>query len=521
MGDAARPMAVEKAADRMPGGEIADELDELEIALAADEAEAEAELSESEAGRVTTISLPSRARTRDESWNDRSSRLYEELRGPSRAMIRRAFRTAFCDDELDDIYSNAWLGTLRALRSREADMDEEDVRRYVMAAVANHAVKELRRRKRKPIAPLEAAGQPADPAATPADEAASAERSQMARDLLASLPPRRRAVMLLRYGWGLEPKQVCGLVEGLSLRAYRKEITRGVEQFTARLKKLDDGEWCEEREPILQSFVAGTADADQQIQAKAHLAHCRGCNDFVARLSGHLHDVGSAIALPGALDALDGRISIPDRALDFADRVRDSVAGTFGRTQAATEPVTSTAAGGGTRGAGTAGAGIAAKLAGLGGAGKVASACLAGGAAATVCVAAGVAPVPFASSDSDGSDEPPRVAQSEPPSPDRPARPPESPDLLPVQVGHETPPPAPDPQPSPDPQPEAQPQAEPAPVEPEPAPVETEQPAAPVEVQEFSPLAPAAPAPSSAAAPSSSSGGGSSQAGATNQEFGP
>ncbi|UJA19696.1 sigma-70 family RNA polymerase sigma factor [Thermoleophilia bacterium SCSIO 60948] len=515
-GDASRPLAAE---------ELGDELDELELALADDEGEAEGELELDRApsGLAGRIAMPARRGLRGEGWPERSSRLYEELRSPARAMVRRAFRTAFGDDELDDIYSSAWLGTLRALRSREADMGDEEVRRYVMAAVANHAVKELRRRKRKPIAPLEAAGQPVDSSAGPADEAASAERSQMARDLLASLPPRRRAVMLLRYGWGLEPKQVCGLIEGLSPRAYRKEITRGVEQFTARLKKLDDGEWCEEREPILQSFVAGTASADEQIQAKAHLAHCRGCHDFVARLNGHLHDLGSAIAMPGALDALDGRISIPDRALDFAERIRDSVSGSVGRAQAAVEPTTSTAATGGTRGAGAAGAGLAAKLAGLGGAGKVASACLAGGAAATVCVAAGIAPVPFAPK-ADERDAAPRVAEAPPTSP--PARPLRAPELLPVQIGHELPP-EPQPQPQPEPEPEPQPtEPEPPPVSPEPAPTTTvaEQPVVPVETQQFDPLAPTPAAPPSngtSSSSSSSSSGGSSGASATNQEFGP
>ena len=146
-------------------------------------------------------------------------------------MIRRAFRRAFDDHEVEDIYSNAWLGTLRA-SSLATTLSDEEIRKYVLAAVANHASKELRRRKRRPTTPLDAVHAVADDGLPPDEHAVKLEDSRLTRDLLSSLPPRRRAVMLLRYGWGLEPRQVCGLVEGLSPRAYRKEITRGIDELT-------------------------------------------------------------------------------------------------------------------------------------------------------------------------------------------------------------------------------------------------------------------------------------------------
>ena len=62
------------------------------------------------------------------------------------------------------------------------------------AAVANHAAKELRRRKRRPTAPLEAMHIVADEGVPPDERASKLEESRMTRDLLASLPPRRRAV---------------------------------------------------------------------------------------------------------------------------------------------------------------------------------------------------------------------------------------------------------------------------------------------------------------------------------------
>jgi RNA polymerase sigma factor (sigma-70 family) len=311
-------------------------------------------------------------------------------------MLRRAFRGAFSDDEIDDIYGNAWLGTLRALERRHADLADEEIRKYVFTAVAHHASKELRRRKRRPTTPIESVHEVAAADMSPDERATRLEDSRVTRDLLGSLPPRRRAVLLFRYGWGLEPHQVCGLVKGLSHRAYRKEITRGVDELTEKLGLVERGEWCSDRESLLKAYAAGIADGEEQRQAQHHLAHCRHCTEFVSRLSGHLHDLGTSLVLTGAADAVgDGRISMVERIGDVVHRAREAVSTPFGGSggdgagEAATQ---ATGASTSARGAGAAGSGVLAKLAGFGVAGKVGIACLGGGAAATACLAAGVVP---------------------------------------------------------------------------------------------------------------------------------
>jgi RNA polymerase sigma factor (sigma-70 family) len=118
-------------------------------------------------------------------------------------MLRRAFGSAFSADEIEDIYSSAWLGTLRALARRQQDLADDEIRKYVLTAVAHQASKELRRRRRRPTSPLDDAPEVLDPVAlSPEEYAASSEDRGLARELLVTLPPRRRAVMLLRYGWG-------------------------------------------------------------------------------------------------------------------------------------------------------------------------------------------------------------------------------------------------------------------------------------------------------------------------------
>lgn len=435
-------------------------------------------------------------------WRERSAHLFRDLRRPARALIRRAFGSAFTDDEVEDIYANAWLGTLRTLERRHAGLSDEEIRRYVLTAVANHASKELRRRRRKPTAPLEAAGAVADVADDPEDSATTRETSQIARDVLASLPPRRRAVMLLRYGWGLEPKEVCALVKGLSPRAYRKEITRGVDELAGKMRLVEAGRWCADREPVLKAYAAGTADREEALQAQHHISHCRHCADFVGRLAGHLHDLGSAAALPVAALGFGGP-SISEKLAASLERLREGATAVLARSEAAADVVPTATA---VRGAGAAGTGVAAKLAGWGSVGKAVLACVGGGAAATVCVAAGVGPMAF------GDESKPE------PRPER--RPPAH-----VRVDGLVSTPAPEPAPvDQEPQPEPVPKAPEQPEQEEPVETPTPTPEAPAlepdtppVAQEFGVTAAAA----GAARSSSGASGAGGKADAVAQEFGP
>jgi RNA polymerase sigma factor (sigma-70 family) len=428
-------------------------------------------------------------------------------------MIRRAFRGAFDDDEIEDIYANAWLGTLRALERKHDQLSDEEVRKYVLTAVANHASKELRRRSRRPTAPFEAVHAVSGDDLSPDEQAAKLEDSRVTRDLLASLPPRRRAVMLLRYGWGLDPRQVCRLVKGLSPRAYRKEITRGVDELTAKLRMVERGEWCADREPVLKAYAAGLADPEQQRQARQHLSHCRRCADFVGKLSGHLHDIGASVAAPSALEGIsDDRLSLAGRVGDLVHRMRESAGGALGgRPSDGAEEIASQAASVSTsaRGAGAAGAGVLAKLAGLGTAGKLAAVCLGGGAAATVCVAAGIVPADLSGIGSGSK----RTAPNDHPAHERSAHPSprDSGQSLSAQSGDEPPGP---PSPVSDDEVVDDQTSEPPPAPEPPPPIES---SAPPAQQEFG-VASASPGyTASPGAPSSDDGGGS----AVQQEFGP
>lgn len=327
------------------------------------------------------------------SWPERCSALFEDLRRPARAMVARAYGRSLSDEEIDDVYSSAWTATLSALRNRGEAMSDVELRAYVLTAVASHASKELRRRSRKPTGLLSEAHEQlvADHSQPlPEERVIGSESQSIARDLLSSLPARRRAVMLLRYGWGLSPDEVCALITGLSRRAYRKEISRGVEELIARLGEVESGGWCRSREPLLRDYLAGTADEATRLQVEQHLRHCRACAELTARLRDEFHDL-SGIAVLGAAAGLIAapRLAILERLTNLAQAARD---GAGAIAEKAELTVGAAAMSGGGRGAGVAGAGVAAKFTALGGAGKVALTCIGAGAAATACVAAGVIP---------------------------------------------------------------------------------------------------------------------------------
>ena len=321
-------------------------------------------------------------------------------------MISRAYPGMLRHDEVEDVYANAWVGTLRALESRQHRLTDDELRSYLLAAAANQAIKEARRRNRKPVESLDSISPEviADwHGAVPEDRAIAAEDVAIARDVMSSLPPRRRSVMLLRYGWGLNPEQVCAKVKGLSRRAYRHEITRGVEQLAASMKTFESGELCRDRAALLHAFAAGETNREETLQVRTHLGHCRSCAAHVAELRRTLQSLKVAVPVPILIDsflspsgsAIAGKF---EGVREFVNSVSESLAAIAGRIRAV-EPGGSSAAeaAGGTVAAGGAVAGGALVSAG---AGKVIAGCVVGVSACAViglggkAVIAAEAPVP-------------------------------------------------------------------------------------------------------------------------------
>jgi len=239
-------------------------------------------------------------------------------------------------------------------------------------------------------------------APSPEERATEREEVSIARDLISSLPPRRRAVMLLRYGWGLSPAQICGRIGGLSARAYRREVSRGVEQLAQRMRSFERGEWCHERAELLHAYVAGVASEDESLQVRHHLGHCRSCARHVGKMRTSLGTLGVAVPAPVGLGLLFGNpqagwlsklAEVPEElvaaavsawhsAQEFASRIR------FGGDAAGKVAELSGQAASGSSAA-AAGGGLAGAMAGAG-ATKLVAACIVGaGACAAIGIGAG------------------------------------------------------------------------------------------------------------------------------------
>lgn len=275
-------------------------------------------------------STPHQRHRINDDWRERAGRLYSALRSPAAAMIHQAYPGLVHDDDFDDIYDSAWVRTLRSLEDRHAEFNDHDVRNYIFTAMANAASNEYRRRKRKPVESLDVGTSEviADwHGSVPEDRVWVAEEMAIARDVVSSLPPRRRSVMLLRYGWGLKPEQVCERISGLSPRAYRHEISRGVEQLAKCMKSFENGELCAERAAALRDFASGLASKDQKIQVKNHLGHCRKCAAHVAELKRSLKGLKAVMPAPLGLDLFFGGSRNDSSILSSTvERLRDGVA---------------------------------------------------------------------------------------------------------------------------------------------------------------------------------------------------
>lgn len=343
--------------------------------------------------QTDSSSTGAQSAVRSAAANDRLGRFYVAWRSQAFGMLIRAFGSQLDEHAREDAYASAWAASLSSLGSRAEGMVDGELRTYVFSAVTTHAGKELRRRGRKPVDPLGAVEPAGRSDEGPAESLVRHEEQRILRDVLGSLPERRRRVITLRYAVGLTPDEICEIVDGLSLRAYRKEITRGIKDLATNLSLIEKGEWCSSLEAEIQAFAQGQASGAEGVRARAHLAHCASCSRTVRELAGSLNDlsllpVAGLLVAPAATDA-----GLLDGAMGMVERVKGTLGSTVSKAGDAEGAISSALASGGGRGGGSALiAGLGAKAGAVGLAGKVTLGCLGAGAGLATCVAAGVVP---------------------------------------------------------------------------------------------------------------------------------
>jgi len=321
-----------------------------------------------------------------------ASRFYEGVYSAARKGSLRELRRRGCsEEEAEDFFSTAYAKVMAGVDPVARRFSEPEMVNFVKLAAKRVMLDERRRQGQRPEVELSAVPSLSDAGAESPDEVAvEREAVAMGREALQMLSDRDRFIFRQRHQMDLSPEEILERTPGLSLRTYRKIIQRANGRVMAAYQRIEGGERCEEMEAgLLRRYVAEKCEEAERLEVEVHLAHCRACQMAQARMRGYLLDVASglAVAATSATSYRYGVLAWPARLVDAASSGANGTieAGRAagGRIRDFAVRVISGLPGGG--GDATVGQAIGATSV------KVASACAAG-AAAGVCVAAGVVP---------------------------------------------------------------------------------------------------------------------------------
>lgn len=102
-------------------------------------------------------------------------------------------------------------------------------------AIAAHKVVDARRAAGRTCAPLDDADEPVCPAAGPEERALAGESGRQARELVDSLPPRDRDIVIMRLVWGMSAAETAGVL-GTTPGAVRIAQHRALGRLRTRLR---------------------------------------------------------------------------------------------------------------------------------------------------------------------------------------------------------------------------------------------------------------------------------------------
>lgn len=320
-----------------------------------------------------------------------------------RAMLRT--RLPSLGDEWEAIYHEAWIDIWE--RRERLGRPEDDTRSLLKKFAYRRGVDFLRRRELQPdpIEPHSMTFEGID-RDLPTDEAVEIKLTADAlQQIVATLDPRQRMLLKMRFDLrmgGKEIQQRANLTE----KRMEKLFTRA---FKAIAEQLDpDGSgisaWTQHQRSLLLACEIGIASPAQIKQAQQLVANDPRCRAMLGSMRGAFRDVAVVLPMPAAAVELDGRRGPIGAILDWSERAFASIRSPCAdvavtrASSAVSEHATATLAGG----------------LGVGGAVKIAAACIAIGGTA-VCVKS-LAPVAH-----DKPPRPPAQARSKPrPAPVKP-----------------------------------------------------------------------------------------------------
>ncbi len=146
-------------------------------------------------------------------------------------VMAHAFRLLGNRTEAEDVTQEAMLRLWR--QAPEWQQDRAKVTTWLYRVVANLCIDRLRRAKR--LAPLEAAGDPADGSSGAPEQLQETARAEALQHALDALPERQRQAVVLRHIEELGNPEIAEVME-LSIEAVESLIARGKRALSAQLR---------------------------------------------------------------------------------------------------------------------------------------------------------------------------------------------------------------------------------------------------------------------------------------------
>src|SRR5919201_1658994 len=206
-----------------------------------------------------------------------------------------------------DLYHAAWA-TL--LDGRPID----DIEQYLEVAVYRAGLKELRRRRRRPIVPLSVAQfrngaggrgvwqQGAEALADrtqplPEEQVESREDARLLVELLDELTPLQRKIVKLCWGCGIARREAAQLL-GISERSAKRELLAAARLTSRNAELVRAGRWCEQKRGLIVAYALGTLGPMRAARARSHLGHCPTCRDVAVAVRERMEELASVLPVP-------------------------------------------------------------------------------------------------------------------------------------------------------------------------------------------------------------------------------
>ncbi|HEU5105551.1 MAG TPA: sigma-70 family RNA polymerase sigma factor [Solirubrobacterales bacterium] len=315
--------------------------------------------------------------------------LYDSARRGSLAELRK---TGCSEEEAEEFFQTAFERVMENVDPIEREFSAPQMVNFIKRTAWRCMIDERRRRGQRPEVEIGTVHSLSDMNAESPDEVAE-EREAIAigREALQMLSERDRLIFRQRHQMNLSPEEILQNMPGLSLRTYRKIIHRANTRVLEAFEKIEGGSRCEEMEGgLLRRYVAGRCPEPEELEIRAHLAHCRACRQTQARMRGYLLDVSGALVvateLPGS-GRFAGLGELPSRLVDLAAGGAHGLGEMSRSARDRLREIVLRFAGGVPGAGGDATVSQALTVTSV----KVASACAAG-VAAGACIAAGVVP---------------------------------------------------------------------------------------------------------------------------------